>query len=55
MQNAIIILILAALAVGITVFLVRAKKNGQTCIGCPNGGKCGGGCCGCGGTHGKGH
>ena len=46
MENIIIVLILAAIAAGIVVYLVRAKKRGEKCIGCPYskgcGGKCGG-------------
>lgn len=45
-----VILVLLALAIG---YIVRAKKKGVTCIGCPDAGKCAhagnGGCCGCSG------
>ena len=34
-----VILALVALACG---SVIRAKKKGQTCIGCPNAGNCGG-------------
>ena len=48
MENAIVIVILLAIAGGIIWYLLRAKKRGQTCIGCPYakqcGGKCGGSC-----------
>ena len=37
----IILLIMVALAVG---YIVRAKKKGAGCIGCPNASKCGGNC-----------
>ena len=36
---------------GAVFYIVRAKKRGQKCIGCPHGGKCGSenqGCSGCG-------
>ena len=36
MENAIIIGILLAIAGGIIAYLVRAKKRGQTCVGCPH-------------------
>ena len=38
---------------GAILYIVKAKKSGQKCIGCPHGGKCGGemhggeGCRGC--------
>ena len=28
-------------------YVYRAKKSGQKCIGCPNGGKCSGNCACC--------
>jgi hypothetical protein len=40
MENAIIIAILALIVGGIAYYLHRAKKRGQTCIGCPYAGKC---------------
>lgn len=40
-----------ALVVGAAVFyLIRAKKRGEKCIGCPYAKQCGGKC-GCGGNH----
>ncbi|MBQ9994313.1 MAG: FeoB-associated Cys-rich membrane protein [Clostridia bacterium] len=48
MENFIIIAIVACIVGGIVYYLYRAKKRGQTCIGCPYAkqcsGKCGGGC-----------
>ena len=48
MKNVIVVLILLAIVTGIVVYLVCAKKRGETCIGCPHakqcGGKCGGSC-----------
>ncbi len=48
---AILILVVGAAA----LYVYRAKKSGKKCIGCPDGGSCGGGCdghCGgCGGCH----
>lgn len=44
--------IVAAILGGAIVYLVRAKKKGVKCIGCPHGancgGKCSGQCTGCG-------
>lgn len=37
----IILLIITSLAVG---YIVKSKKQGKTCIGCPHASKCGGGC-----------
>lgn len=46
--NAILAVVLPAIAGGIVWYLIRAKKRGETCIGCPYakqcGGKCGGSC-----------
>ena len=47
MENIIIILVVAAIVVGIAAYLIRAKKRGATCIGCPSAKQCGGKC-GCG-------
>lgn len=48
MENWIIALILVAIVAAIVVYLVRAKKRGETCIGCPYCKQCGsknsGGC-----------
>lgn len=48
MENIIVILILVAIAAGIICYLVRAKKRGEKCIGCPYAKQCGNKCgCGC--------
>jgi len=44
MENVVVILILAAIISGIIVYLVRAKKRGEKCIGCPYAKQCGGKC-----------
>ncbi|MBO5111390.1 MAG: FeoB-associated Cys-rich membrane protein [Clostridia bacterium] len=48
MENFIIVAILVCIVGGIGYYLYRAKKRGETCIGCPYakqcGGKCGGNC-----------
>ena len=50
MENVIVVLILLAIATGIIWYLVRAKRKGEKCIGCPYakqcGNKCNGGCSG---------
>ena len=49
-MNAMIDLIVAAIIVaivaGILVYIYRAKKRGDTCIGCPYAKQCGSGSCG---------
>ena len=44
MENWIIVLILAAMVAAILVYLLRAKKRGETCIGCPYSKQCDGNC-----------
>ncbi len=44
MENIIILLIVIAIAAGIIFYLVRAKKKGQSCIGCPYAKQCSGKC-----------
>ena len=50
MENVVLIVVLAAILGGATAYIVRAKKKGVKCIGCPMGGSCGkkrGTCSGC--------
>ena len=47
MENVIVVVILAAVVVGIVWYLKRVKKRGETCIGCPYAKQCGGKCHGC--------
>ena len=51
MTNLIASLVLIAILAGAVASIVRAKKNGAKCIGCPAGCRCGrsgaSGCCGC--------
>ncbi len=44
MENLIIIAIVAAIVAGIVIYLLRAKKKGQHCVGCPYSKQCGGNC-----------
>ena len=32
---------------GALAYIIRAKKKGKKCIGCPDGGSCGANCSGC--------
>jgi len=52
MTDFIIIAILLAIIGGIVLYLYKAKKRGQTCIGCPYAKQCGSGKCG-GSCHGS--
>ena len=44
MENAIIVIIIAAIVGGIVWYLWKAKKSGDKCIGCPHAKQCGGNC-----------
>ncbi len=44
MANFVIIAVLLCIVGGIIAYLHRAKKRGETCIGCPYGRQCGGKC-----------
>ncbi len=48
MTNLIIIVIVGAIVGAAIGYIVKAKKSGQKCIGCPDAATCGsGGCAGC--------
>ena len=44
MENIIIALVLAAIVGGAVWYLVRAKKRGEKCVGCPHAKTCGKNC-----------
>lgn len=48
MKDVLAVLLLLVILVSIIMYLIRTKKRGETCIGCPYarqcGGKCNGGC-----------
>ena len=44
MENVIVVLILVAIAAGIIWYLIRAKRKGEKCIGCPYAKQCGSKC-----------
>ncbi len=44
MENIIIIAIILCVIVGIVIYLYRAKKRGEVCIGCPYAKQCSGKC-----------
>ena len=40
MENAILIIVLVVILGGAIAYIVRAKRNGAKCIGCPAAGNC---------------
>lgn len=44
-SNIIVVLIVVAIILFIVIHLVKEKKKGATCIGCPYAKECGGHCC----------
>lgn len=47
METIIVVILLATIAAGIIWYLLRAKKRGEKCVGCPYAkqcSKCSGGC-----------
>ena len=56
MINVIILAVVLLLVGGAIAYIIKAKKKGVTCIGCPAGGHCSGKCngsCSTAGNHGK--
>lgn len=50
MGNVIVGLILVAILGGAVAYIIKEKKKGVQCIGCPYSGKCSGSCAGCNGN-----
>lgn len=46
MENLIIIVVLVCIVGAVGLYLYKAKKRGDTCIGCPHAKQCGGKCSG---------
>ncbi|MEE1239226.1 MAG: FeoB-associated Cys-rich membrane protein [Acutalibacteraceae bacterium] len=44
MENYIVVGILVVIAAGIILYLVKQKKKGVKCVGCPHAKQCGGNC-----------
>ncbi len=44
MENVVIIVVLAGIIGAVIWYLIRAKKRGEHCIGCPYAKQCGGQC-----------
>lgn len=47
MANFILIAVLLLIVGGAGAYIYRAKKRGQTCVGCPHAKSCGGNCGSC--------
>ena len=47
MKEILLIAVLVLLAAAAVFYIIRAKRNGKACIGCPDGGTCGGQCKSC--------
>lgn len=43
-KNIIVIAVIAVIITAVVIYLVRAKKRGEHCIGCPYAKQCGGSC-----------
>lgn len=55
MINFVVGFIVIAIVGGATIYIVREKKKGVKCIGCPDSARCSGSCSGCvGGCNGDG-
>lgn len=47
MENYIVIAVLALIIGGAVFYVLKQRKKGVKCIGCPNGDNCSGDCCSC--------
>ena len=43
----IVIAVIVLIVGGASAYIIKAKKSGKKCIGCPDGGTCSGHCSGC--------
>ena len=50
MTDIIVIFIVACILGAAAGYIIKAKKKGRKCIGCPYSGSCSGSCSGCGGS-----
>ena len=41
------IVVIAVIIASAVTYIIKEKKSGRKCIGCPDGGKCQGSCSGC--------
>lgn len=54
MTDLILVLVLVTIVGGAIAYIRKEKKRGVRCVGCPDGGTCGGHCNGCNGDGGCG-
>lgn len=47
MENIIVIVALVLIIGGAAAYVLKQRKKGVKCIGCPNGEGCSGNCCSC--------
>ncbi len=47
MNDLIVCLIIVAIIITAVIYIVKQKKKGVKCIGCPSGGSCGKSSCSC--------
>lgn len=47
MTDIIVAAVIIAIVAAAAIFVLRSKKQGRKCIGCPDSGSCSGGCPGC--------
>ncbi len=47
MGDYIVLGIVVVVLIAVVIYIVKQKKNGNKCIGCPHGSKCGSCDCGC--------
>ncbi len=47
MENIIVIVALVLIIGGAAAYVLKQRKKGVKCIGCPNGESCSGNCCSC--------
>ncbi len=47
MENVVLIIVLLAIVAGAAWYVIRAKKSGKKCIGCPDSNTCSGNCGSC--------
>jgi len=52
MINFVIVLVIMLMVGGALAYIRKEKKRGVRCVGCPDGGTCGGKCSGCSGNEG---
>jgi prolipoprotein diacylglyceryltransferase len=47
MDDFIVIAVLVLVIGGAVIYVLKQRKKGVKCIGCPNSGSCSGSCCNC--------